>query len=253
MSSYVPLWCKSNFSFLEGASHPDELVDEAHRLAIPALALTDRDGVYGVVRAHVKAREAGLKLIVGAQVSVADGSVIVILAQDRNGYANLCRLLTRGRLRSEKGESAVTWDEVCEHAAGLMALWGGDQSLIVREAEPDEVAGPLRDAFDDNLYGMLTRHRREEEVAHEKRLRKRATRYGFPLLAANEVLYHSAARRPLQDVLTSIRHGIPVASCGRRLKPNAEHGLKTSYAFANLFADDPAAIAGTREAAERCN
>jgi error-prone DNA polymerase len=251
--SYVPIWCKSNFSFLEGASHPDELVDEAQRLGLPAFALTDRDGVYGVVRAHVKARETGLKLMVGAQVSVDDGSVIVLLVRDRAGYANLCRLLTRGRLRSEKGESAVSWNEVCGHAAGLIALWGGDQSLIVSEGEPDEIAGQLRDAFTDTIYGMITRHRRAEELAHEKRLRERAKRHGFPLVAANEVLYHTPARRPLQDVLTAIRYGIPVASCGRRLKPNAEHAFKTLYAFAKLFADDPAAMAKTQEVAERCN
>ena len=112
MSNYVPLWCKSNFSFLEGASHPDELVDEACRLGLPAIALTDRDGVYGVVRAHMKAHELGMKLIIGSQVTMADDSVIVLLAQDREGYANLCRLITKGRLRSEKGESAVTWDEI---------------------------------------------------------------------------------------------------------------------------------------------
>ena len=251
--SYVPLWCKSNFSFLEGASHPDELVDEACRLGLPALALTDRDGVYGVVRAHVKAREAGLKLIVGAQVSVDDGSVVVLLAQDRGGYANLCRLLTRGRLRSEKGESAVTWDEVCSHAAGLMALWGGDQSLIASEVEPNEVAGHMRDAFADRLYGMITRHRREEEHAQETRLRESAKKHNFPLVAVNEVLYHTAARRPLQDVLTAIRHGTPVACCGRKLKPNAEHALKTVYAFTALFADDSAAIVRTQEIAGRCN
>ncbi|MGH7808638.1 MAG: PHP domain-containing protein, partial [Candidatus Binatia bacterium] len=129
MSLYVPLWCKSNFSFLEGASHPDELVDEAYRLGLPALALTDRDGMYGVVRAHVKAREVGLKLIIGSQVTVAGGSTIVLLAEDRSGYANLCQLITKGRLRSEKGESAVGWDEICAHAAGLVALWGGGQSV----------------------------------------------------------------------------------------------------------------------------
>src|SRR5207245_8527461 len=107
MSSYVPLWCKSNFSFLEGASHPDELVEEANRLGLPALALTDRDGVYGVVRAHVKAREVGLKLIIGSQITVDDGSAIVLLAQDRGGYANLGRLIAKGRVRSEEGGSAV--------------------------------------------------------------------------------------------------------------------------------------------------
>src|SRR6266576_1527698 len=130
MSSYVPLWCKSNYSFLEGASHPDELVDEACRLGLPAIALTDRDGVYGIVRAHVKAREVGVKLIIGAQVTVDDAS-IVLLAQDRAGYANLCRLITQGRLRSEKGESAVSWDEVCAHAPGLIALWNGTNTSVM--------------------------------------------------------------------------------------------------------------------------
>ncbi len=250
---YVPLWCKSNFSFLEGASHPDELVEEAHRLGLPALALTDRDGVYGVVRAHVKASEVGLKLIVGSQVSVADGSAIVLLSQNRGGYANLCRLLTKGRLRSEKGESAVSRDEICAHNPGLLAIWGGAQRLIVGDPAPDEIAGNLRDAFGDRLYGMLTHHRREEEVAQEAGIRERAKRYGFPLVAANEVLYHTPARRPLQDILTAIRHGVPVASCGRRLKPNAEHDLKSSHAFARLFADDPAAFNRTLEIAERCS
>ena len=252
MSSYVPLWCKSNFSFLEGASHPDELIEEAHRLGLPALALTDRDGVYGIVRAHMKARELGLKLIVGSQIIVEDESVITLLAQDRRGYANLCRLLTTGRLRSEKGESMVTWDEIYRHANGLLALWGGDQSLIVGEGEPNEVAGSLRDAFGDRLYGMITRHRREDEVVQEARLRERAKLYGLPLVAANEVLYHTPARRPLQDVLTAIRYGIPVASCGRRLKANAEHSLHSPYTFTRLFADDPAAIVRTQEIADRC-
>src|SRR5262249_22127286 len=118
---YVPLWCKSNFSFLEGASHPDELVEEAHRLGLRALALTDRDGVYGVVGAHEKARETGLHLVLGSQLTIEDGSVLVLLVQDRGGYANLCRLVTKGRLRSAKGESSVTWREVCEHASGCIA------------------------------------------------------------------------------------------------------------------------------------
>jgi error-prone DNA polymerase len=103
--SYVPLWCKSNGSFLEGASHPEELVEQALRLGLSSLALTDRDGVYGIVRAHEKARERGLHLIVGAQVTVftgeaAPGSTLVLLVQDREGYAQLCRLLTVGRRRA---------------------------------------------------------------------------------------------------------------------------------------------------------
>ena len=253
MSSYAPLWCKSNFSFLEGASHPDELVEEALRFGLRALALTDRDGVYGVVRAHVRAREVGLKLIIGSEITIDDGSTIVLLAQDRGGYANLCRLITKGRLRSEKGESAVSWDEVCAHAQGLIALWGGACSLIVGEADSYDVGGKLCGAFAGRLYGMLTRHRCEEEVIQESRVRERARRFGFPLVAANEVLYHTPARRRLQDVLTAIRHGIPVASCGRKLKPNAEYALKPPRAFADLFNDDPTIINRTVEVAERCN
>lgn len=129
MSSYVPLWCKSNFSFLEGASHPDELVDEACRLGLPALALTDRDGVYGVVRAHLKAREVGLKLIIGSEISIDDGSTIILLAQDRAGYANFCRLITkafgegrefgwlRGNLRPRAGTGGVVeWRDALRHS-----------------------------------------------------------------------------------------------------------------------------------------
>jgi error-prone DNA polymerase len=157
--------------------------------------------------------------------------------------------LTAGRLRSEKGESAVTWKEICQHAPGLIALWGGDHSLIVGEVEPNEVAGNLRDAFGNRFYGIITRHRREDEVVEEARLRERAKRYGFQLAAANEVLYHTPARRPLQDVLTAIRYGISVASCGRRLKANAEHSLHSPYIFARLFADDPAALVRTQEIA----
>jgi len=253
MSSYAPLWCKSNFSFLEGASHPDELVEEAHRLGLQSLALTDRDGVYGIVRAHVKAREVGLHLIVGSEITASDGSTIVLLAQDRSGYANLCRLITAGRLRSPKGESSVTWEEICQHANGLIALWGGEQSLIVGEADRDEAAGKLRDAFDDRIYAMVPRHRREEEIEQEKRLRQRTARYGLSLVAVTEVLYHTPARRPLQDVLTAIRHGVTVATAGRRLKPNAEHGLKSPFAFAELFSDDPSAAARTQEIAGRCS
>ena len=253
--SYVPLSCKSNFSFLDGASHPDELVEQAHALGIETLVLTDRDGVHGVVRAHVKAKELGVRLIVGAEVTVDDAassSTCVLLAADRTGYANLCRLITAGRLRRPKGESRVTWPEVCERAEGLIALWGGERSLLVRGAEPPAVAGPLHEAFGDRLYAMATRHRRAEEVRQEARLRRHAGRAGLPLVAATEVLYHTPARRDLQDVLTCIRHGVALADAGRLIKPNAEHDLKSSQKMAQLFADEPALVERTREVASRC-
>ncbi|MCY4074198.1 MAG: PHP domain-containing protein, partial [Acidobacteria bacterium] len=307
--SYVPLRCRSNFSFLDGASQPDELVEQAHALGLEALALTDRDGVYGMVRAHVKAKELGVRLIVGAEVTVGDAtgdavarragrrrrgrgeavsaadgaggvadgidvargavdaagtgagakaddaaatSTIVLLAADRTGYANLCRLLTAGRLRRPKGESRVTWAEVCERAEGLVALWGGERSLLVRGAEPRAVAGPLREAFGDRLYALTSRHRRAEEVRQEACLRRHAERAGLPLVAATEVLYHTPARRDLQDVLTCIRHGVTLAAAGRLTRPNGEHYLKSPEVMAQLFADEPALVERTREVASRC-
>jgi len=255
MATYAPLWCKSNFSFLEGASHPEELVEQAHLLGLPALALTDRDGVYGVVRAHVKARELGVRLIIGAQLTVHwkdDDSALVLLACDRGGYARLCRLITAGRRRHPKGECRVTWEEVAEQAAGLIALWGGEGSLLVAEEEPDAVAGRLHEAFGDRLYGLVSRHRRASENAQEARLRRRSARLGLPLVAAAEVLYHSPARRDLQDVLTCIRHGVPLSKAGRLIRPNAEHDLKSPYAFNALHGDEPALVERSLEIASRC-
>ena len=251
--SYAPLCCRSHYSFLEGASHPEELLERAAELGIASLGLTDRDGVYGVVRAHVKARETGLHLIIGARMSVTDGSSILLLACDGAGYAHLCRLISAGRLRSAKGKSLVEWREVCAHAPGLVALWGGEDSLLVGEPEPAFVARDLRDAFGERLYALVTRHRRAEEPCRERRLRERARRYGIPTLAATEVLYHDASRRRLQDVLTCIRHGVRLADAGRRIRPNAEHDLKSPAAFAALFEDDPDSVERTLEVAGRCS
>src|SRR3990172_12183085 len=193
---YVPLFCKSNGSFLEGASHPEELVEEAHRLGLRSLALADRDGVYGIVRAHQKAQELGVHLLVGSQITVDDGATLVLLASTHEGYRNLCRLVTRGRLRSEKGTSRVSWQEVAEHQDGLLPLWIGERPLQI-----------LKEAFGDRLYALATRHRRDLDVPHEKRLREQASRYGVPVVAGMEVLYHHRERRDLQDVLTAIRNG----------------------------------------------
>ncbi len=253
MSAYVPLWCKTNFSFLEGASHPEELVGACDELGLPALGVTDRDGVYGVVRAHVRARETGTKLLLGSEVTLDDGSTIVLLAQDREGYASLCGLVSKGRLRCAKGESRVTWLEVAEHAPGLIALWGGDRALATGEAEPEGIARLLLEAYGDRLYALAARHRRADEVDQEARLRRRARRWGVPVVAGVEVLYHHRARRRLQDALTCVRHGVPLALAGRRIKPNAEHDLKTPFAMAQLFADDPGALARTLEVAARCS
>jgi len=241
--TFAPLWTKSAFSFLEAASDPAELVFEARRLGLASLALTDRDGVPGIVQAHVAAKEAGLRLIVGSEVTVAGGATIVLLARRREGYANLCRLVTKGRLRSEKGRSEVAWDEVCAHADGLVALWhGADEDALPR----------LKDAFGDALFAMAARHRRAEEIRKEARLRAAAKRFELPVVAANETLYHAPSRRDLLDVLACIRHGATLETAGRRLKSNDLHALHAPSAFARLFEDDPAAVRRTVEIAESC-
>ena len=263
--AYAPLWCKSNYSFLEGASHPAELVEEAHHLGLRALALTDRNGLYGIVRAHVAARELGVKLLLGATVDVADQvlgeDVIVLLVMNRTGYANLCRLLTRGHRRAaRKGEPRMNWREVGEHAEGLLALWAGGnrwgESRAAAggdlEAARLKVTRLLQEAFPDRLYGLIARHRQAEELAQETARRTHFQRCGIAEVAALEVLYHSPARRPLQDVLTCIRHGLRLAAAGRGIRPNAEHALLAPRAFARLFHDLPGAVQRTEEVARRC-
>jgi error-prone DNA polymerase len=254
--AYVPLWVKSNFSFLEGASHPEELAAEARGLGLSALALTDRDGVAGIVRAHVAAREQGLRLLVGSQLSVAthlpphDDRLTpaqaaatttaspILLATDRDGYGRLCRLASWGRRRCDKGASLISWLELCDLAEGLLLLHHD------RQPPPPEV----REAFGDRAYALLTRHLQPDDARREHDLRRLA----LPLVAGTEVLYHTPARRPLQDVLTCIRHGVPLHQAGTHLRANAEHTLLSPYAFAQRFRDCPDAVARTLEVADRC-
>jgi error-prone DNA polymerase len=250
--TYTPLFCKSNYAFLEGASHPDELVAMAHELGLPALAVTDRDGVYGIVRAHMRAKELGFHLIIGAEITVEDGTTIVLLVMNRWGYGQLCRLISVGRLRRPKGESRVSWNEICQHHQGLIALWGGSRSALLERDSPIETARQLKAAFGDRLYTLLTRHHETRDAFFEHRVRERARRYDIPTVASMEVLYHHPARRPLQDVMTCIRHGVNLGTAGTLLQSNAEHALKSPDAFARLYHDDPASIARSNEIASRC-
>ncbi len=243
---YVPLWTKSNFSFLEGASHPAELVERAHALGLPTLALTDRDGVYGAVRAHVRATELGVRMLYGAQVTVGPMQTqtdpVVVLARSRAGYGELCRLLSVGRARCPKGSSLVHLDELCEGAEDLIALCPSPERLV-----------DLREAFGDRLYGVVSRHRRADDLQRERSMRETAAALSIPLVGTAEVLYHSPSRRPLQDVLSCLRHGTTLPKAGTDIRSNAEHDLKTPAAMDELFADDPALLRRTHEIAERCD
>ena len=215
--SYVPLWCKSNFSFLEGASHPEELVEAAASSASSALALTDRDGVYGVVRAHVAAREAGVTLIIGSEVTLDDGSTIVLLAPGPRG---LREPLPADHRRAAALRQGTSSGRLATRSASTppasIALWGGERSLLAGDAEPVLVAHrPARGVRRPALRAWSTRHRGAEEVAQEARLR-----------AARRALRRSRSSRrsrcsttrgrgaPLQDVLTCIRHGVTLATAG---------------------------------------
>ncbi len=243
--AYVPLWVKSNYSFLEGASHPHELVDRAHQLGLPALAITDRDGVYGIVRAHVRARELGLPLVIGAQVTVGDDPSaterVVVLTRDREGYGALCRLLSLGRACRPKGESLVGLDDLCALGSGVVVL-----------SDAPRLLPALHESFRDRAFALVARHRSAAERTHEQHLRDAARTVRMPSVAAVEVLYHTVARRPLQDVLACIRAGTSLSQAGTVIRGNAEHELRTIAAMTELFADDPAALARTCEIAQDC-
>jgi error-prone DNA polymerase len=245
---YVPLWVKSNHSFLEGASHPEELVERAHALGLRALALTDRDGVYGCVKAHVKAKQLGIKLLVGSEITLTLDAAseqrfsVVMLARTRLGYATLCQLVSKGRMREPKGRSLVWLEELRE----------ASEDVFVLCAEPSLLA-LLKPAFGSGLYALCSRHRTEECGERELRLRRRAEELGVEVVATTEVLYHETERRPLQDVLTCIRHGCTLRDAGTRLQENAEHALKSAEDMAQLFADDPAGVARSAAIAEACS
>ncbi len=279
MTSYAPLWVKTNFSFLEGASHPEELVERAHEFGLPALAITDRDGVHGLVRAHVRARELGLTLLLGAQVTVGapadpgaadnlllqpdvdhdppaplasdDDRELVLLAETRAGYGRLCQLLSRGRLRSPKGQSRVSLGDVMAttRAPGLITLCR-DPELLAALASSQREREPANRP--PALYALCARHQAARERSRERQLRAAAARLGVPVVAGVEVLYHDAARRPLQDVLSCIRRGRTLSAAGDAIRGNAEHDLKSPAAMRTLFADDPEALARTLEIAARC-
>ena len=244
MSTYVPLWVKSNHSFLEGASFPEELVDRAHALGLPALAITDRDGVYGLVRAHMRAKELGIRLLSGAQLTVSiDGGehLVVAIAKSRRGYADLCRAISLGHARCEKGVSRIELEEL-RSIEDVLFLCKGPESLRVLHA----MHGP------SSVFALCARHLVERERPAERQLRDVASELGVMPVGANEVLYHTRERRPLQDVLSCIHKGKVLSEAGHVIRGNAEHQLKSFERSAHLFEDDPACLRRTLELADQC-
>ncbi len=251
--SYAELHCLSNFSFLRGASHPEELVERAQQLGHAALAITDECSVAGAVRAHVAARQHGFKLIVGTELVLADGLRCVLLATSRRGYAQLCRLITRGRRAAEKGDyRLVRADFARPDAPGegqplddCLCLW-----LPAARPEADE-ARWLAGVFPGRLWiavELLTTGRDRARLAALQAL---GADLGLPLVAAGDVHMHARSRRALQDVLTATRIGVPVDRAGYALFPNGERSLRPLARLAELY--PPELLAATLEIAARCS
>ncbi len=240
---YAELTCRSNYTFLTGASHPDELVAKAHALGLSALALTDRDGLYGSVKAHLAAKEVGLKLLHGSQLTFTDAPGLTLLVKDLAGWRNLCRLVTRGRTAGPKGESSLPFSALDGHAEGLFALL----------STPDSgAAARARELFGERLYLAVSRHLSAGDEQRVQAMRRLGGALHLPLVAVNDVHTHDRARQRLQDVLVCIREKTNLSAAGRRLFPNAERTLKGPEEMAALFADLPEAVANTWAIARAC-
>jgi|SRR5579884_620038 len=238
---YIELHARSAFSFLEGASLPEELAHCCAELGIPAMALLDRDGVYGAPRFHMAAKKAGIRAHIGAEITAVDGGRYSLLAATRQGYQNLCRLITCVKLRARKNEAAATVEDLAGHAAGLVCLWDGSQRLQ-----------PLLEIFGkENVYAEIQRRFDREEEARNQAVIETARRLHIRLLATGGVCYARPEQRELQDVLTSIRHKTTIDKAGRLLAKNSERHLKPPAAMERLFRDLPEAIANTQELSAR--
>jgi error-prone DNA polymerase len=249
MTGYAELQVTSNFSFLRGASHPAELVLRAQELGQSAVAITDRNTLAGIVRAHSAAEELGFRLVVGCRLDLIDAPSLLCFPADRAAYGRLSRLLTLGKRRAEKGECRLAYADVVEHGAGqILVALPPDQP----DAGFAEVLARLADDFRGAVYLAAHHLYRGDDARRVHRLAMLSGRARVPLIATNDVLYHAPSRRRLQDVLTCIREGCTLAEAGFRLEAHAERHLKPPQEMARLFRDHPAAVARTFEIIERC-
>src|ERR1039458_3942762 len=265
---YVELHSRSAFSFLEGASTPEELIAVCANLGMPAMALLDRDGVYGSPRFHLAAKKAEIKAHIGAEVTCTAFSPrrhpsgefrLPLLAASRAGYQNLCRLITKMKLRVGRKEGACASDlDFIEHADGLICLTGGEEGPLaaaLRQGGPQaafEAVKRLTEIFGQrNIYVELQRHFHREEEYRNRVAIEIAEALHLPLLATNGVNYATPRERELADAFTALQHHRTLATAGRLLAPNAERYLKSPAAMRALFADVPQAIANTVELSSR--
>ncbi len=254
---YAELEVTSNFTFLTGASHPEELIQRAAELGLRALALTDTNSLAGIVRAHVAARELGFPFRVGCRLILEEPARAQVLTYpiDRAGYARLSRLLTLGKRRAPKGACSLTTEDLLGAAEGLIAVAVAPLTPGHREPLPEWFAPwllRLREAFSDDRLSLAARALYgPDDRGQLESLERAAKRAGIPLVATNDVHHHLRERHRLQDVLVCIREGCTLEEAGRHLFPNHERHLKPPEAMARLFEAHPAAIERTLEIAER--
>ena len=258
MPEYAELHCHSWFSLLDGASSVERLVARAATLDLPALALTDHDALYGAPRFARAAEDAGIRPIFGAELTTTEGH-LTLLVENERGWANLCALITRARHNAPKGEALLPIAAIEGHTGGLIALSGcrkGAIAAALLRGEPQEAwqaAQRLREWFGrDNTVIELQHHLLHHDGALVGALAGLAQAAGLPVAATNNVHYATSEGRKVHDVMTCIRHGVALDEAGRRLKPNAEYGLKSGAEMAGRFAAYPQALAATLEIAARC-
>lgn len=244
--SYAELFCQSNFTFLEGASHPEELVTQANFLGYSALAITDECSVAGVVRAYtaIKQHRLGIKLIVGSFLRLADELDIVLLCPSRQSYAELCRLITNARRRADKGRYELSeWDLMS--VKHCFAIW-----LPKANGQDHHWAKWLQKYYEDRLWIGVQRHLRHNDKHFLAHCRALAHEYGLPITACGGVLMHAATRLPLQHALTGIKHGMNVAHAGAHLLENTERSLRSLKKLSAVF--EPEYLWESMAIAQRC-
>lgn len=245
---YAELQVTSHFSFLRGASSCEELFAQAAYLGIEALAITDRNSLAGIVRAHEAAKNAGIRLILGCRLDLTDGVSLLVYPTDRPAYARLCRLLSLGKKRAGKGKCQLGWQDVFAYGDGLIAV------LLPDEADENCAfhLRRLKNGFDDRAYMALTLRRRPRDQIRLHDLANLAARHGVRSVVTNDVLFHARERRILQDVVTCIRHGCTIDDAGFRRERYADRYLKPPEEMHRLFQRYPEALARTAEITERC-
>ncbi|HEY2648468.1 MAG TPA: error-prone DNA polymerase, partial [Puia sp.] len=252
---YSELQCTSNFSFLRGASHPEELVEQAVAFGYAAIAITDRNSVAGIVRAHTAARTADIQFLPACRLDLLDGPGLLVYPINVDGYSQLSGLLTIGNLRAEKGECHLYKADVF-HQLKDVRLILIPPVVLNRQFEFDpsfeKQAAVYRDFFGERLYLAASRRYFGDDAKQLFRLAQLSCRIGIPMVATNDVHYHEPARRQLQDILTCIREKCTIQNAGFRLHQNAERYLKSKDEMKRLFSKYPEAIRNTHEITEAC-